>query len=47
MKPNIAILSGEISGDLIGGALATELRRLRPDIDLWGLGSGAIARCRR
>jgi len=42
MKPNIAILSGEISGDLIGGALATELRRLRPDIDLWGLGSGAM-----
>src|SRR5689334_12571089 len=39
---NIAILSGELSGDLIGGALAVELRRLAPDVQLWGLGSGAM-----
>jgi lipid A disaccharide synthetase len=39
---NIAILSGELSGDLIGGALAQELRRLAPDIALWGLGSSAM-----
>jgi lipid-A-disaccharide synthase len=39
---NIAILSGEISGDLIGGALAEALRRLQPDVTLWGLGSAAM-----
>ncbi len=39
---NIAIFSGEVSGDLIGGALARELRRRVPEIELWGLGSGAM-----
>lgn len=39
---NIAIFSGEISGDLIGGALAQELRRLAPDCVLWGMGSAAM-----
>ncbi len=39
---NIAIFSGEISGDLIGGALARELKRLCPDATLWGLGSAAM-----
>lgn len=39
---NIAIFSGELSGDLIGGALATELRQLHPDVTLWGLGSNAM-----
>ena len=39
---NIAILSGELSGDLIGAGLAGELRRLAPDVHLWGLGSGAM-----
>lgn len=39
---NIAIFSGELSGDLIGGALARELRRLQPDVTLWGLGSEAM-----
>lgn len=36
---NIAILSGETSGDLIGGALAVELRRMEPGVQLWGLGT--------
>jgi lipid-A-disaccharide synthase len=39
---NIAIFSGEVSGDLIGGALATAIRRLEPEARLWGLGSGAM-----
>jgi len=39
---NIAILSGELSGDLIGGALAREMRVLEPDLTLWGLGSSAM-----
>jgi lipid-A-disaccharide synthase len=39
---NVAICSGELSGDLIGGALARELKRLEPDIQLWGLGSHAM-----
>src|SRR5438128_1609337 len=37
--PNLAILSGEISGDLVGGALAKEIRLLVPDVKLWGIGS--------
>jgi lipid-A-disaccharide synthase len=39
MSANIAILSGEVSGDLVGGALAREITQIRPDIKLWGLGS--------
>src|SRR5258708_19622073 len=39
MAANIAILSGEVSGDLVGGALAREIKQIRPDIQLWGLGS--------
>ncbi len=39
---NIAIFSGEISGDLIGGALARELKRLCPEAVLWGLGSASM-----
>ena len=39
---NIAILSGELSGDLIGAGLARELRRLMPNVKLWGLGSQAM-----
>ncbi len=36
---NIAILAGEISGELIGAALARELRSSVTDIQLWGLGA--------
>lgn len=36
--PSIAIVAGEASGDASGAALAAELRRLRPDILLWGAG---------
>src|SRR5580698_8062736 len=39
---NIAILSGEISGDLIGGALVEAIRRRQPDATFWGLGSAAM-----
>ncbi|HLV78711.1 MAG TPA: hypothetical protein VKT32_00475, partial [Chthonomonadaceae bacterium] len=39
---NIAIFSGELSGDRIGGGLAEELRRLAPEAALWGLGSEAM-----
>ena len=39
---NIAILTGEVSGDLIGGALAKELRRQCPSIELWGMGSSSM-----
>lgn len=40
---NIAIFSGEVSGDLIGGALAAHIRRIAPDTHLWGIGSTAMA----
>jgi lipid-A-disaccharide synthase len=39
---DIAIFSGEVSGDLIGGALARELLRLVPDARLWGVGSDSM-----
>jgi lipid A disaccharide synthetase len=34
----IAIVTGEASGDRVGGQLAAELLRLRPDANLWGTG---------
>ena len=37
--PNLAIISGEMSGDVVGGALAREILKLRPDLNLWGVGS--------
>lgn len=35
----VAILSGELSGDLVGAALARDLQALQPDVSLWGMGS--------
>jgi len=42
-QPNMALLSGEMSGDAVGGALAAALRERRPDLSLWGLGSRRMA----
>jgi lipid-A-disaccharide synthase len=39
----IAILTGEPSGDLAGASLARALRELEPEVKLWGLGSRAMA----
>jgi lipid-A-disaccharide synthase len=39
---NIALFSGELSGDLIGGALAREISARVPEAELWGLGSAAM-----
>jgi lipid-A-disaccharide synthase len=39
---NIALFSGELSGDLIGGSLAQELKRQCPEATLWGLGSDTM-----
>ncbi|MEN6521675.1 MAG: lipid-A-disaccharide synthase [Armatimonadota bacterium] len=36
--PSIAIVAGEASGDASGSALAVELRKLCPDISIWGAG---------
>ena len=38
MKNSILITAGEASGDNVGGLFATELKLLRPDIELFGLG---------
>ncbi|MEP6757381.1 MAG: hypothetical protein ABJA67_17905 [Chthonomonadales bacterium] len=43
MSPNIVIISGEISGDLVGGALAAEIAKRRPDLKMWGIGSTNMA----
>jgi lipid-A-disaccharide synthase len=38
-KPkNILMIAGEVSGDYIGAALIAELRKLEPDINVYGLG---------
>jgi lipid-A-disaccharide synthase len=38
-KPkNILMIAGEVSGDYIGAALIVELRKLEPDINVYGLG---------
>lgn len=34
----IAIITGEASGDRVGGQLAGEIRKLRPDAHIWGTG---------
>jgi lipid-A-disaccharide synthase len=39
---NIAIFSGEISGDLMGGALIREIRERVPEAICWGLGSQSM-----
>jgi lipid-A-disaccharide synthase len=38
MSQSILIIAGEASGDNVGGLLATELKLLRPDIELFGIG---------
>jgi lipid-A-disaccharide synthase len=38
LKDSILIIAGEASGDNVGGLLASELKLLRPDIELFGLG---------
>jgi lipid-A-disaccharide synthase len=43
VQPNLAILAGEVSGDLAGGALARALREMRPDLALWGMGTRRMA----
>jgi lipid-A-disaccharide synthase len=35
---NIAIITGEASGDRVGAQLAEEIRRRRPDVHIWGTG---------
>jgi lipid-A-disaccharide synthase len=39
----IAILAGELSGDMSGGSLARALRAACPDIRLWGTGSSRMS----
>jgi lipid-A-disaccharide synthase len=40
---SVMISCGEASGDLYAGALAAELRRLDPDIDVFGFGGARLA----
>jgi lipid-A-disaccharide synthase len=41
--PGVMISCGEPSGDLYAGALATALRRQRPDVDIFGFGGPRLA----
>jgi lipid-A-disaccharide synthase len=38
----IAITTGEASGDKVAGELANQLRKLHPDVQLWGVGGAAM-----
>jgi lipid-A-disaccharide synthase len=40
--PSVAILTGEASGDRVGGQLAHALRTLNPNITLWGTGGSYL-----
>src|SRR6185295_3208516 len=40
----VMIVAGEASGDLHAAGLAESLRRLRPDLDLVGVGGGGMER---
>ena len=44
MNRTILIIAGEASGDNVGGLLCGELKRLRPDIELFGLGGERMQR---
>jgi len=37
-KNNLMIITGEVSGDLIGGSLIKELKSLNPDLKITGIG---------
>lgn len=43
MQRSVALLSGEMSGDAVGGHLASAIRRLDPDVAMWGMGSTRMA----
>jgi len=43
MNKNILMISGEPSGDMRGGELAKELKKLLPEISLWGIGGDSMA----
>jgi len=43
MNKNILIISGEPSGDMRGGELAKELKKLLPETSLWGIGGDSMA----
>ncbi len=44
MPRNVLIVAGEASGDLYGAELARELKRIEPDIVLWGTGGEKMER---
>lgn len=41
-RPRVFIVATESSGDNYGALLARELREMRPDIELYGLGGGRM-----
>jgi len=38
MPDNLLIIAGEPSGDALGGPLAEEIHRIKPNLELWGYG---------
>ena len=43
MTPRVFLVAGEVSGDIYGADLAAALRRLRPDVELVGVGGPRMA----
>ncbi len=41
-RPRVFIIATESSGDNYGAALARQMRELRPDVELYGLGGGKM-----
>ena len=41
-KPAIMVIAGEISGDMHAAALVRELRRLRPGLEVFGVGGDSL-----
>ncbi len=44
MKKNILIIAGEPSGDMRGGEVLGELKKLLPDVSFWGIGGDRMER---
>ena len=45
MKRRILLVAGEASGDLHAAHLATEIKKLYPDIDITGMGQARMEKC--
>ncbi|HMP91036.1 MAG TPA: lipid-A-disaccharide synthase [Kiritimatiellia bacterium] len=43
--PNLLVIAGEVSGDMHAAHVIEELHRLRPGLDVWGIGGDRLNEC--